>query len=69
MLTDEETDPKTKRAKPRDLNRMSVAELGDYVQDLEGEIVRVKGELSKKQHTRAAADALFGAKKGDAGGE
>lgn len=59
MILDDETDPKTKRAKPRVLDRLSVDELKDYVQDLKGEIARVEEEITKKDKQKGAIDALF----------
>lgn len=59
MLFDDETDPKTKRPKPRPLDKMSVPELKDYIQHLHEEIARVEADLKKKESSKAAADALF----------
>lgn len=59
MITDDETDPKTKRAKPRALDKMSVAELQEYTVQLKEELARVENEIGKKDKHKSAMDALF----------
>lgn len=59
MIFDDENDPKTKRAKPRALDKMSVPELRDYVAQLKEEILRVEADIAKKDTHRSAVDALF----------
>lgn len=59
MIFDDENDPKTKRAKPRALDKMSVPELREYVVQLKEEIARVEADIAKKDTHRSAADALF----------
>jgi uncharacterized small protein (DUF1192 family) len=59
MIFDDETDPKTKKQKPRQLDNLSVPELKDYILQMKGEIVRVEAEIQKKEKHKAAADALF----------
>lgn len=44
---------------PRNLERLSVAELGEYVLELEGEIARVKQDITKKKASQDAASTLF----------
>ena len=48
-MFDDELDPKTKKPKPRDLERMSVEELDEYTEDLKAEIERVAQEIAKKK--------------------
>jgi uncharacterized small protein (DUF1192 family) len=62
MITDDDTDPLTRKAKPRDLSRFSVPELQTYVTDLKAEIARAEADMAKKESRLAAADALFGKK-------
>lgn len=62
MINDDETDPKTKRAKPRALDKFSVPELREYALQLKEEIARVEQEIDKKDKHRNAADALFSKK-------
>jgi uncharacterized small protein (DUF1192 family) len=59
MILDEDTDPKTKKAKPRQLDNMSVPELRDYVRQMQDEIARVEAEIQKKEKHKSAMDALF----------
>lgn len=59
MITDDDTDPKTKRQKPRGLDKLSVPELNEYVSQLKEEIARVEVEIGRKDKHRNAADAFF----------
>jgi uncharacterized small protein (DUF1192 family) len=59
MLTDDDTDPKTRRAKPRLLDPMSVPELKEYVLQLQSEITRAEAEIAKREKHKNAADAIF----------
>lgn len=59
MINDDDTDPKTKRAKPRVLDKMSVPELHEYVVQLKEEMARVEAEIAKKDKHKNAADAFF----------
>lgn len=62
MLTDDDTDPKTRRAKPRLLDPMSVPELKEYVVHLQAEIARAEAEIAKREKHKSAADAIFKSK-------
>jgi uncharacterized small protein (DUF1192 family) len=42
-----------------DLEMFGADELAERIEALEAEIARIRAQLSKKQATRAAADALF----------
>lgn len=42
-----------------DLARLSAGELGERIEQLKAEIVRLEAELSTKGATKAAAEALF----------
>jgi uncharacterized small protein (DUF1192 family) len=42
-----------------DLDLFGVDELGERIEALQMEIARAQAQISKKQATRAAADALF----------
>lgn len=59
MIFDDDTDPKTKKQKPRSLDNMSVPELKDYLLQLKEEIIRVEADIQKKDKHKTAADALF----------
>jgi uncharacterized small protein (DUF1192 family) len=43
----------------RDLCNLSVAELEQFIGELEAEIVRVRAEIKRKQDVRGAAEAMF----------
>ena len=58
-MFDDDLDPKTRKPKPRDLEKMSVSDLEEYVEDLSAEIERVKGEISKKKAHAEAASSIF----------
>lgn len=62
MFSDEDLDPKTRRAKPRDLTNMSVSELQEYKADLQAEILRVEADIHKKDSHKQSIDALFKSK-------
>ena len=59
MIFDEETDPKTKRAKLRPLDNVSVPELKEYLVQLAEEMKRVQAEIDKKEKHKGAVDAIF----------
>ena len=46
--------------KKLDLERLSVEELQERIQELQAEITACEVELNKKQSHKSAADALFG---------
>ena len=60
MIFDEDLDPKTKKAKPRGLDDMSVSELKEYVEDMKAEISRVEVEIGKKEKHKVEMEGLFG---------
>lgn len=62
MIFDDENDPKTKKARPRVLDNMSVADLKEYLHQLRDEITRVETDIQKKEKHKASVDALFGSK-------
>lgn len=59
MLTDDDFDPKTRKAKPRSLDLLSVPELRDYVAALKAEIDRVEADITKKEKSKSAAESFF----------
>ena len=46
--------------KKLDLERLSVEELHERIEELQAEIAACETELNKKQSHKSAADALFG---------
>ena len=59
MMDNDELDPIKKKPVKKDLSRMSVGDLNDYIVELRAEITRVETELAKKQKARAGADSFF----------
>lgn len=58
MFDDDRPKPKT-ASFPRNLVDLSVAELQDYIGDLEAEIERTKADIAKKKASQAAAASIF----------
>lgn len=55
----EELDPIKKKPVKKDLSRMSVTDLNDYIADLKSEIVRAETEILKKGNARKGAEGFF----------
>jgi uncharacterized small protein (DUF1192 family) len=58
MDTDE-LDPIKKKPVKKDLTRMSVGDLKEYIDELKAEIARAESEIGKKGKARAGADSFF----------
>jgi uncharacterized small protein (DUF1192 family) len=58
MDTDD-LEPQTKKPKKKDLTRMSIADLRDYIEDLRIEITRAETEIVKKNAARQGASGFF----------
>lgn len=58
MDTDD-LDPIKKKPVKKDLSRMSVGDLKEYIGDLKAEITRAEAEIVKKDKARAGADSFF----------
>ena len=59
MIIDEDETPRLRRLTPPPLDRLGVAELAAYIDELRTEITRVEAEISRKASHRSAADAFF----------
>ncbi len=55
----EDFEPRQKKPKPKDLAVYSVGELEEYIAMLEGEIVRAREEIGRKQTHKNAAAGFF----------
>ena len=55
----EATEPRTLRAKPTDLEVMSVEALNEYIAELEAEIERIRAAIEGKQSWRGEAESFF----------
>ena len=51
--------PRQKKPQPKDLSRLGVAELEEYIAGLEGEIARARTEIAHRLGQRQGAEALF----------
>jgi len=60
MLDTDELEPQKPKAKPRDLQGMSIEELEDYIASLEAEIARADEMIAKKKAHKSGVEALFG---------
>ena len=58
MDTDD-LDPIKKKPVKKDLARMSVDDLKEYIGELKAEIARADAEIVKKEEARAGADSFF----------
>ena len=59
-MDDDEDLPKPKSRLPKlVLDPLGIAELQSYIVELKEEIIRVEGEIARKQNHRGAADAFF----------
>ena len=58
MDTDD-LDPIKKKPVKKDLTRMSVGDLKEYIADLQSEIMRAEAAIAAKEKARAGADSFF----------
>jgi uncharacterized small protein (DUF1192 family) len=58
-VDEEDLEPQRKAAKLRDLAPLAIAELENYITELETEIVRVRNEIAAKRKQRGGAENLF----------
>lgn len=58
-MFDDEPAPLKKPQKIKDLERLSIDELYDYIKELKEEIVRVEADIEKKKAKMAAASSFF----------
>lgn len=59
MFDEDNLKPKADSFIPLNLERLSVQELNEYIQDLKDEIQRVEGDIQSKQASRSAAEDVF----------
>ena len=58
-MDEEDLLPRQKKPQPKDLSRLGVAELEEYIADLQGEIGRARAEIAARLGQRQGAEALF----------
>ena len=59
MFDEDLPKPKGDQAFPRNLEGLSVAELADYINKLQAEIIRVEEDITKKKASADAAASVF----------
>ncbi|MGH6968033.1 MAG: DUF1192 domain-containing protein [Stellaceae bacterium] len=58
-MDEEDLLPQRQKPKPRDLTVLGVAQLEEYVAELEAEIARAGAEIAAKRKQRGGAESLF----------
>ena len=58
-MDEEDLTPRNRRPQPKDLSNLGVAELEEYIADLEAEIARARAEITVKLGQRQGAESLF----------
>lgn len=58
-MTWDDLEPRKVKPKPKDLQPLSIAELNDYIAELEAEIARARAAIAAKQQDRSGAEGLF----------
>jgi uncharacterized small protein (DUF1192 family) len=58
-MDDEDLEPRRVKPPKPALDDLSIAELEAYIADLEGEIVRVRADIDKKDSHRRSVEGLF----------
>ena len=51
--------PQKEKPKPKSLTEMSIADLGEYIAELQAEIVRAKATIRSKEAARDGAESVF----------
>ena len=59
MSMDEDLAPKKLSFEPRNMEPLSIEELGEYIGELEAEIARAEAAIASKTAQRGAADSIF----------
>ncbi len=58
-VEEEDLVPQTLRPKPLDLDSLSIEALNEYIDELEGEIERVRAAIAAKESWRGEAESFF----------
>lgn len=58
-MEDEDDLPRRLDWQPKNLEALSIDQLGDYIRILEGEIARARTDIAAKQTDLGAAEAIF----------
>lgn len=52
-------EPRKEKPKPKNLDEMSIAALGEYIQGLQAEIARAEAMIKAKETARDGAESVF----------
>ena len=52
-------EPQKEKPKPKSLTEMSIADLGEYIDELQLEIARVEAMIKSKEAARDGAESVF----------
>ncbi len=55
----DDLEPKQKKPALKNLDELSIEALGDYIQDMEAEILRVRAAIAAKEQARDGAESVF----------
>ncbi len=58
-MDSDDLEPAKKKAAKKDLEVMSIEALGEYIEELEAEIARVRAAISLKIAAKSGADSVF----------
>ena len=58
-MEEQDLAPQTLRPKPLDLDSLSIEALNEYIDELEGEIERVRAAIAAKESWRGEAESFF----------
>jgi len=58
-MDSDDLEPQQQKPAPKNLEEMSIEALGEYIDDLEAEIARVRATIKGKQGAHSTADQVF----------
>jgi uncharacterized small protein (DUF1192 family) len=58
-MDSDDLEPLKKKPQPKDLSRMSIGDLNDYIAELRAEIARAEAAIALKDKARAGAASFF----------
>ena len=58
-MDEEDLQPKARKPDVKNLEVLSVEALGEYIEELQQEIERVRAEIARKESAKSAAESVF----------
>ncbi len=55
----DDLEPKHQKPAPKNLDELSIEALGEYIEDMETEILRVRAAIAAKELARNGAESVF----------